>query len=396
MNRYPSYTQSYIYPPIRKRRKSHFKKLVYIFIGVFLIFIITAYFNERSKFAQAKLSEQEKTKLVSGKNESTQDSGEGETLGAKWSFNLFGDAPAVSPTPVPIKQDQKLVDLIKEKLPADNGTYSVIVKQLGSEDHQAYINSDQILPAASLYKLYLIATAYQEIEKGTIKEDTVITTTTDHLEQILGGEEFGYEEYEDDAISYTVDETLHRIAEISDNYAAIMLAEKLNWDTVRQYATNIGATHTTIKSPISTSASDIANFFDLLYQKKIVSPTSSDKIIDLLSGSRLNNRIPDQLPSSLKIAHKTGELAGVRHDAGIVFLPITPENEKSCNLYKKQGIDCSCTTDKENPANSKYQCKTRGPYLIVMMSNDVTYEDSAADTLSDISKVVFDYFNQLP
>ncbi len=400
MNRYSNYdagksyaySQSYTYPPIRKRRQNnHFMKLVYIFIGVFMIFVVTAYFNERAKNSPAKLTAEDQKqaeKLVSTKEQSEQ---KGETLGANWSFNIFGSAPEVSPSPAPQKQDEKLASLIREKIPSDNGTYSIVVKQLGSDEHQVYINADQILPAASLYKLYLMAAAYQEIEKGTITEKTVMTSSVSHLEQVLGGEEFGYEDSEG-SISYTVDQALHRVAEISDNYAAIMLAEKLDWETVRKLAADLGATHTTIKSPISTSASDIANLFDLMAQKKLVSPASSDKMIELLAGSRLNNRIPDQLPAGLKIAHKTGELSGVRHDAGLVFLEKTPADEKSCNKYKKEGIDCTCETNKENPSLSKYQCSNKGPYLIVMMSNDVKGEDSAIDTLSDISKVVFDYF----
>src|SRR5262249_24773714 len=140
-----------------------------------------------------------------------------------------------------------------------------------------------------------------------------------------------------------------------DNYAAIMLAEKVGWDQVQAEADDIGASNTTIKAPISTTAGDMALYFQDLYQGQIVSASDSGQIIDLLATDQINDRIPDQLPSGLKIAHKTGELDGVRNDAGIVFLD-------------------------------------GNPYLIVLMSENVPYEDDDVQLLSNISKDVYDYF----
>ena len=42
-------------------------------------------------------------------------------------------------------------------------------------------------------------------------------------------------------------------------------------------------------------------------------------MIELLKRQELNDRIPKNLPKSAPVAHKTGELGGAKHDAGIVF-----------------------------------------------------------------------------
>ena len=39
----------------------------------------------------------------------------------------------------------------------------------------------------------------------------------------------------------------------------------------------------------------------------------------LLLAQKINDRIPKYLPTGVKVAHKTGEIDYVRHDAGIVF-----------------------------------------------------------------------------
>lgn len=266
------------------------------------------------------------------------------------------------------KQDEKLLKLIEEKIPKDNGEYAVVVKELGvGEGREVMINHQKSLPAGSLYKLYVMAAAMEKIEKGDMTMQTVVTVQADHLEQVLGAPDFGYEDRKGETISYTVEEILGRIARISDNYASIMLAEKLDWEYIRDYAKRVGANDTVIKSPISTTAKDTAFFFDQLYQKKIVSEVASNKLIDLLATAQLNQRIPAKLPKSgLKIAHKTGELPGVRNDAGIVYF----ENE-----------------DDESTSSAKPQ----KAYLIVLMSNDLKREDSGVATLADISKVVYDY-----
>lgn len=254
----------------------------------------------------------------------------------------------------------KLAAVVKKVLKDQQGQYAVVVKSLVGEDSYRF-NANQIFPAGSLYKLFLLAQAYQEIEDGGLSFETVIRADQKHLEEVLGFAEFGYPSTstEQTQISYSVAEILRRIATISDNFAAIMLAEKIGWDKVSTMAKNLGADHTTIKAPISTTASDIALFYEKLYQGKVVSRESSDQIIKLLSQSKLNDRLPAKLPQGVKVAHKTAELARLRHDAGIVYL---------------------------DPSTSS------GPYIVVLLSKDLKYEDDGVETLANLSKEVYDYF----
>ena len=45
----------------------------------------------------------------------------------------------------------------------------------------------------------------------------------------------------------------------------------------------------------------------------------SKRMLDLLSQQRLNDRIPKYLSDDVEVAHKTGEIGGFKHDAGIIF-----------------------------------------------------------------------------
>ena len=50
----------------------------------------------------------------------------------------------------------------------------------------------------------------------------------------------------------------------------------------------------------------------------LASPTASAQMLNLSDNQNVNDRIPALLPDGVSVAHKTGELPGVRDDGGIV------------------------------------------------------------------------------
>jgi beta-lactamase class A len=44
-------------------------------------------------------------------------------------------------------------------------------------------------------------------------------------------------------------------------------------------------------------------------------------MMDILHGQEFNQGIPARLPKGARVAHKTGEISTVAHDAGVVYLP---------------------------------------------------------------------------
>lgn len=257
--------------------------------------------------------------------------------------------------------DNNLQSQVLSFLSDKDGDYAIFVKDLRPEGKRnVCINCEEVFEAASLYKVFLIAAVFGAVNEGKFDLDTQIGAKLSHLDQILGGRDFGYEDFDaDETIGHTVREALARVAAFSDNYAAILLAEKVGWNSIQVIADSVGATKTIIKNPIMTSAEDVGVLFEKLYKGEVVTLQSSEQVLDLLSKSQMNNRIPAKLPEGVKIAHKTGELAGVRNDAGIVFL---------------EG----------------------NPYVIVMMSKNLRGEDEGVENLAEISKIVFDYYSSKP
>ncbi|MDO8619439.1 MAG: serine hydrolase [Candidatus Daviesbacteria bacterium] len=260
-----------------------------------------------------------------------------------------------------------LSEIVNSELADAQGNYAVYVENLVSGEKYGFHEQD-IFPAASLYKIYLVAAVVELAEQGKISLTDNISTSLDHLVKRYGGVDFGYEDAPDE-ISYSVDEALRRVGRISDNFAALMLGDKIGWDKIQNMADRIGAQNTSIKDPISTTAFDIGLYFKKLYQGEIISKEASQKIIDYISLNQLNNRIPAGVPVGVKVVHKTGELPSVRNDAGIVFL-------RGRSL---DGASPSAGT-------------TSSDYIIVLLAKDVDFEDDAVKLEADISQKVYQYF----
>jgi len=73
-----------------------------------------------------------------------------------------------------------------------------------------------------------------------------------------------------------------------------------------------------------TTAADIADLYLMLVNGLIISETASQEMLALLEHQQINDRIPAYLPTDTIVAHKTGNLDGLVHDAGVIYAPAGP------------------------------------------------------------------------
>ncbi|KKS64779.1 hypothetical protein A3A14_02280 [Candidatus Daviesbacteria bacterium RIFCSPLOWO2_01_FULL_43_38] len=271
--------------------------------------------------------------------------------------------------------DNVLREIVERNLKGVEGDFAIFIENMSGDERYPLAVNEQY-PSASLYKLVLMAAVLKEEEQGSLKMEDTVSATKAHLTDVLGSVDFGYEDVSG-GIEYTIEEALTRVGRISDNFAAIMLTEKLRrgstFDPLAKMALELGMENTNLNPKgdelITTTASDIATFFKKLYKGQVVSKTVSDKIIGFLALSKINDRIPAQLPKEVKIVHKTGELSRIRHDAGIVYLDKEVEGASESAVPKKA-------------------------YLLVMLSKNLKYENDGVEAFANISKEVWEYFSK--
>jgi beta-lactamase class A len=246
-----------------------------------------------------------------------------------------------------------LRNVVESSLEDADGDYAIYIKNLKTGEYYGKDENKTFL-SASLYKLWTMGAVYSQIQNGSLQKDKVLSADIEKLnDQFDISTESA--ELTEGKIQKTVDDAVEQMITISHNYSALLLTSTIKLSTVRQFISTYGFSDSVVGSELpETTAADIGKYYELLYKKEIINDIYSDEMMARLKRQRLNDRIPELLPENTVVAHKTGELYGFKHDAGIVFAP-------------------------------------KGDYVIVMMSDTKTPAE-AVKQMAQLSKDVYDYF----
>jgi len=117
----------------------------------------------------------------------------------------------------------------------------------------------------------------------------------------------------------------------SSNLATNILIEQVGTKNVNDFIQLLGIQGVTVRRGVednvafrlgmnnSASARGLTQTMNLIAEKKVVSEPASEKMIEILLGQEFNESIPALLPTSAKVAHKTGWTNDFYHDTGIVY-----------------------------------------------------------------------------
>jgi beta-lactamase class A len=215
------------------------------------------------------------------------------------------------------------------------------------------LNADQRFRAASLYKLVVLYDAYLRLGAGTLSPHEVLTMS----QAALDAEP--YAEWPLGART-TVACALDSMITISSNAAAAMLLERLGGEpqvTINARSWGLSENTEITKERAFTSPRDVAHLLIAIATDQAVSPEASASMRGILAAQRRNDRLPLPLPPEVTVAHKTGELVRLRHDAGIVYAP-------------------------------------SGAYLVVAMVEGAPSDAAARAAIIDLSRELYAYFER--
>ena len=69
------------------------------------------------------------------------------------------------------------------------------------------------------------------------------------------------------------------------------------------------------------TANGLVGLLRLIGEEHAFSPKLSRDMVDVLLGQQFKSGLPAGLPRAARVAHKTGEISTIAHDAGLVYLP---------------------------------------------------------------------------
>lgn len=194
--------------------------------------------------------------------------------------------------------------IISKNISGLDAMFGIVIKNL-STGQEYRLNSDEEFSSASLYKLSVMYTIYKKDSEG--KLDITQPNIQNNLKSMITASS-------NEASYYLV-----------DNYTS--------WKEITNEMHALGLNKTNLnQNPTQTSPSDISRLLELMAEGKAVNFEASTAMLELLSQQKINDRIPVNLPGDTIVAHKTGELYDVRHDAGVV---VTPDNNYILVLMSK-------------------------------------------------------------
>ncbi len=201
------------------------------------------------------------------------------------------------------------------------------------------IQGDRVFHAASTMKAPVLIEVYRQAAAGRFSLDDSLLVENDFT-SIVDGSLFRIGDDSDDALyehtgrSLPIRDLATRMITMSSNLATNLIIELVKADSVQRTMESMGARTMRVLRGVedikaferglnnTATASDLAVLLDAIRRNEAVSRAASEEMRDILLGQEFNEMIPAGLPGTARVAHKTGWITGITHDAAIVY----PEN----------------------------------------------------------------------
>jgi beta-lactamase class A len=128
------------------------------------------------------------------------------------------------------------------------------------------------------------------------------------------------------------DLALHMIA-TSSNLATNLLLDLVGLETIQRALDELGIDGIDIRRGVEddrafehginnrVTADGLVQLLRIVAEGRAFSAGLSGEMLDILHAQEFRNGIPARLPAAVRVAHKTGEISTIAHDAGVVYPP---------------------------------------------------------------------------
>ena len=179
-------------------------------------------------------------------------------------------------------------------------------------------NADARFPAASVIKVPILLELHNRAAQNGLSLDEKVVLQPHHK---VGGAGVLLELH--DGLELTLDDLGRLMTVVSDNTASNLLIDRLGMDAVNRWMKNEGLQDSHLgRRFMETPSKDRDNW--MTPADAALCMQAARKLaaaLEILKRQQYREKIPLLLPCDTVVAHKTGELEGVRHDAALVEGP---------------------------------------------------------------------------
>ena len=204
-------------------------------------------------------------------------------------------------------------------------------------------NADTWFHAASTMKLAVLLGVYRMVDRGELTLDAPVHVRNKFMS--IAGEKLYMldinrdsdpELYRHLGRTMPVKQLAYQMITTSSNFATNLLVDVVGVETIQTTLAELGIEGVKVLRGVEdqaafdaglnnlVTANGLLRILRLIADGKAFSEGASREMLDILHDQQLKGGIPAGLPEEARVAHKTGNIATVHHDAGIVYL----ENRK--------------------------------------------------------------------
>jgi len=273
---------------------------------------------------------------------------------------------------------QTITDLktkIEHQIAAIDGDIAVALLDLSKESNSIMINTEESFHAASTMKVPVMVELYKQQNEGLINLNDSIVLVNE-FKSIVDGSSYSMDIGDDsDDVIYSKIGTMQTLYDlmvpmitVSSNLATNVLIEIVDAKKVTKTMRSLGADKIEVLRGVedqkaydlglsnSTTANDLLVIMKAIANANAGTKEDCNAMIAILKDQKWNDMIPKYLPETVEVAHKTGSITGVHHDAAIVYLPDGRQ------------------------------------YVLVLLSKNLKDFDKGTDQLAQISKTIYEFF----
>lgn len=200
-------------------------------------------------------------------------------------------------------------------------------------------NADQYFHAASTMKLAVLLGVFRQVDRGELSLDAPVHVRN-RFTSIVNQEPFMLDlgsDADPDVYGHlgrtlTVRELAYWMITKSSNLATNLLVDVIGIRTIQEALDELEVDGVKVLRGVEdqaafnaglnneVTANGLMKMLRLIGEGKAYSKNSSDEMLKIMLDQQYRSGIPAGLPKAARVAHKTGNISTVHHDAGIVFL----------------------------------------------------------------------------
>ena len=262
---------------------------------------------------------------------------------------------------------------LQKRIAAVKGaSVAVVYQDLAGSKDALLLEADRSFHAASTMKVPVMVEFFRQVDAGKLSLDQPVPLVN-QFSSIVDGSPYSLDakDDEDSALYERVGkpvparELVERMITRSSNLATNSVIALVGAPRVTETLRGLGAKQMTVLRGVedgkayqkglnnSATAGDLALLLAAIERGQTASASSTQAMRAILLAQELNDEIPAGLPPGTRVAHKTGQITGVLHDAAIVY-----------------------------PAG-------HGPYVLVVLTSGIPEAKVAQALIVDISRQVY-------